>query len=188
MARGIDSSTQTELDKKTFNIVNLMEFQGIGGTDTHITDAPVDIVYNGDSYLSLGKFLGMTDIQEEEDLKIESIDITLSAVDIDLVKLFLDYDYIDRRVLVYRAVIGHDYGIIGTPILVFDGRLDQPRLAEDFVGRKATLAITASSHWSDFEAINGRHTNDTEHQILYPGDDFFAPSASTQKDVKWGKE
>lgn len=188
MSRGIDSSTQAELDKSGFNIINLMEFQGIGGVDTYITDAPIDITYNSNVYQSLGKLLGVTDIQEEEDIKIESIDITLSALDTDLVKLFLDYDYIDRRVLVHRAVIGHDYSIIGSPILVFDGRLDQPRLVEDFESRKATLAVSASSHWSDFEAIGGRHTNDTEHQILYPGDEFYAPSASTQKDVKWGKE
>jgi len=188
MSRGIDSSTQTELDTKSFNIVNLMEFYNIGGTNTYITDAPVDMSYSSNTYESLGQFLGMSDIMEEEDLKIEVIDITLSAIDSDLVKLFLDYDYIDRRVVVRRAVIDHNYAIVGTPVLVFDGRLDQPRIAEDFVARKATLAVTASSHWSDFEAIAGRHTNDTEHQILYPGDDFYAPGAETQKDVKWGKE
>ena len=165
-----------------------MEFQDIGPTNTYITDAPVDISYNGNTYTSLGQFLGMTDIVEEEDLRIETIDVTLSAIDSDLVKVFLDYDYIDRRVLVHRAVISSSYALVGTPILVFDGRLDQPRVAEDFQNRKATLAVTASSHWSDFEAVGGRHTNDTEHQILYPGDDFFAPGAETQKDVKWGKE
>jgi len=188
MSRGIDSSTQAELDKPGFNIINLMEFQGIGGQDNYITDAPIEISYNGNTYTPFGQFLGVTDIQEEEDLKIESITITLSAIDTDLVKLFLDYDYIDRRVILYRAVMGYNYSIIGTPILVFDGRLDQPRVVEDFESRTATVALQASSHWSDFDAIGGRHTNDTEHQILYPGDDFFSPSASTQKDVKWGKE
>ena len=188
MSRGIDSATQTELDNNAFNIVNLLEFQDIGGSNTYLTDAPANISYNSNTYDSLGQMLGVTDIQEEEELKIESIDITLSAIDTEIVKLFLDYDYIDRRVLVHRAVIGDDYGIIGTPILVFDGRLDQPRLMEDFEARSATLAVSATSHWSDFSALGGRHTNDTEHQILYPGDDFFAPTAETQKDVKWGKE
>lgn len=188
MSRGIDSSTQTELDTKSFNIINLMEFQDIGGTNTYLTDGPIDITYNSNSYEALGGLLGMSDIMEEEDLKIESIDITLSALPNENVKLFLDYDYIDRRVLVHRAVIGDDYSIIGTPILVFDGRLDQPRIVEDFEAGKSTLAISASSHWADFESVGGRHTNDTEHQILYPGDDFFAPGAETQKDVKWGKE
>lgn len=188
MSRGIDSATQTELDTKSFNIINMLEFQDIGGSNTYITDAPVDMSYSGNTYESLGQMLGVTDIQEEEDLKIETIDITLSAIDTEIVKLFLDYDYIDRRVLVHRAVITDGYSIVGTPILVFDGRLDQPRLLEDFEARTATLGVSATSHWSDFSALGGRHTNNTEHQILYPGDDFFAPTAETQKDVKWGKE
>ena len=33
----------------------------------------------------MGQMLGMGDIKEEEDLKIESIDITLSAIDTDIV-------------------------------------------------------------------------------------------------------
>ena len=188
MARGIDSSTQTELDKSSFNIVNLLEFQDIGGGNTYLTDGPINMSYGGNTYESLGQLLGVTDIQEEEELKIESIDITLSAIDVEIVKLFLDYDYIDRRVLVHRAVITSEYSIVGSPILVFDGRLDQPRLIEDFAERTATLAVSATSHWADFSALGGRHTNDTEHKILYPGDDFFAPTAETQKDVKWGKE
>lgn len=165
-----------------------MEFQNIGGVTTYLTDAPTDLTHNGNVYTALGQVLGMTDVQEEEELKIESIDITLSAIDTDLVKLFLDYDYIDRRVLVHRVIMDHDYSFIGTPILIFDGRLDQPRIVEDFQGRTATLAVSASSHWSDFNAVGGRHTNNTEHTILYPGDTFYAPAAETQKDVLWGKE
>lgn len=188
MTKGISASTQTELDKSGFNIVNLMEFQNIGGTTTYVTDAPFEVDYNSNTYAGLGQLLGMGDITEEEDLKIESIDITLSALDTSIVKLFLDYDYIDRRVIVYRAVLGEDYQIAGNPILVFDGRLDQPRLAEDFASRTATLAVSATSHWADFEAQNGRHTNDSEQQALYSGDTFFSTSKDTQKDVKWGKE
>lgn len=188
MSRGIDSSTQTELDKVSFNIVSLLEFQGIGGTNTYITDAPADITYNSNTYLSTRGMMGVSDIQEEEDIKIENVDITLSGVDVENVKLFLDYDYIDRRVLIHRTVLDASYALVGAPILVFDGRLDQPRLVEDFKSRTATLSISATSHWADFESVNGRHTNTTEQQVLHPGDTFFDKATETQKDVKWGKE
>jgi hypothetical protein len=187
MSRGISGATATELEKQSFNIVNLLEFQNIGGANTYITDAPADIDYAGNTYLSTKGMLGVSDIQEEENIKIESMDITLSAVDSANVKLFLDYDYIDRRVLVHRAITGNNYNIIGSPVLVFDGRLDQPRVVEDFENRTATLAISASSHWSDFEATAGRHTNNSEQQVLFSGDEFFSFATETQKDVKWGK-
>tara|TARA_R110000796_G_scaffold163631_3_gene280599 strand:+ start:2911 stop:3477 length:567 start_codon:yes stop_codon:yes gene_type:complete len=188
MTRGIDSATQTELDKSAFNIINLLEFQGIGGSNTYITDAPVNLDYSGNTYDSVRGMLGVSDIQEEENIKIENVDITLSGVDIENVKLFLDYDYIDRRVLIHRVVMNSSYAFVGSPILVFDGRLDQPRLVEDFEARTATLSVSASSHWSDFQSINGRHTNPTEHKVLYSGDTFFDKATETQKDVKWGKE
>lgn len=192
MTRGVASATATELEKKSFKIVNLVEFQGIGGTDTHLTDAPIDIAFNdgngSDTYLNTRGLMGIGEITEEEDIKVESIDITLSGVDTANVKLFLDYDYIDRRVLVRRAVIDDNYAIVGSPIIVFDGRLDQPRLTEDFEGRKATLAISATSHWADFESQSGRHTNPTEQKLLHTGDTFFDKATETQKDIKWGKD
>lgn len=187
MSRGVASATATELATKSFNICNLLEFQNIGGSNTYITDAPVDIAYNSQTYLSTKGMMGVGDITEEESIKIESIEITLSGVESSNVKLFLDYDYIDRRVLVHRAVIGNDYAIIGTPILVFDGRLDQPRLTEDWKGQTATLAVSATSHWADFESQSGRHSNPTEQKLLYSGDTFFDKATETQKDVKWGK-
>lgn len=142
----IDSATQAELNKNNFNIVSLISFYNIGGSDTFLTDGAVDITYNSVTYLSTKGFLGMSAIQEDEDLKIENIDITLSAVDSSNVKLFLDYDYIDRRVTIHRAIISDAHTVIGQPILVFDGRIDQPRVKEDWSSRKAEVAVSASSH------------------------------------------
>ena len=187
MSRGVTTTTATELATKNFNIVNLLEFKSIGGSDVHLTDAPADITFDSDTYLSTRGMLGVSDITEENEIKIESVDITLSGVDTANVKLFLDFDYIDRRVLVRRAVIDNQYNIVGDPVLVFDGRLDQPRVLEDFQSKTATLSVSASSHWSDFEAQAGRHTNDTEQQVLNTGDTFFAKVTDTQKDVKWGR-
>tara|TARA_R110002020_G_scaffold475783_1_gene712304 strand:+ start:1410 stop:1982 length:573 start_codon:yes stop_codon:yes gene_type:complete len=189
MSRGVASATATELATKSFNIVNLLEFQGIGGASErlYLTDAPVDITNGGNTYVSTRGMMGVGDITEEETIKIESIEITLSGVESANVKLFLDFDYIDRRVLVHRAVIGNNHELIGTAILVFDGRLDQPRLTEDWKGQTATLAVSATSHWADFEAQSGRHSNPTEQKILFSGDTFFDKATETQKDVKWGK-
>jgi hypothetical protein len=188
MSRGLDGNSRAELDKKYFSIVNLIQFLDIGPTPVYLTDGPGDITWDGKTFQSMGTLLAISDLTEEEDLKIETVDISLSAIDTDIVKLFLDYDYIDRRVVIHRAVVGSNYQPVGTPALVFDGRLDQPRLVEDWQSKTATLGVSASSHWSDFDASSGRHTNDTEHQVLFPGDTFFINSTETQKDVKWGKD
>ena len=187
MSRGVASATATELATKNFNIISLLEFQIVSGSHVFLTDAPVDITYNSNSYLSTRGMLGVSDITEEDQLKIETVDISLSGVSTENVKAFLDFNYIDRRVLIHRTVIDSKYTIIGTPILVFDGRLDQPRVQEDFKGGTAILSVTATSHWTDFEAQQGRHTNTTEQQTLFSGDNFFDKATEIQKDVKWGR-
>lgn len=183
----IDTATQAELDKQNYYIASLVSFYGIGGTDTFLTDAPQDISYSGNTYLCARGLLGISAIQEDEDLKIEQVEIVLTGIDSENVKLFLDYDYIDRRVTIHRAVITDAATIVGSPVLIFDGRLDQPRVTEDWSSRKADVGVSAASHWSNFEESSGRHTNDTEQQVLFTGDVFFDKAADTQKDIKWGK-
>ena len=60
-------------------------------------------------------------------------------------------------------------------------------MQEDFKSGTAILSVTATSHWTDFEAQEGRHTNTTEQQTLFPNDNFFDKATEIQKDVKWGR-
>ena len=186
MSRGVVSATATEIATRSFNIVNLVDFAV--GSGNYGTDAQVDISFGGNNYLAAGGALQISEVTEEDTLKIESITITLSALDTAVVSYFLDNDYMDKQVIVRKAVIGDDYQIIGDPILVFDGRLDQPTITEDFKSGTAIIQVKASSHWTDFDKSNGRHTNDAEQKQLFPGDTFFEKASVVNKDVKWGRE
>ena len=186
MSRGVASATATKIATRSFNIVNLVDFAV--GSGNYGTDAQVNISYNSNTYLAAGGALSISEVTEEDTLKIESITITLSALDTAVVSYFLDNDYIDKQVIVRKAVLGNDNQIIGDPILVFDGRLDQPTITEDFTSGTAVIQVKASSHWADFEKANGRHTNDAEQKQLFPGDTFFEKAAVVNKDVKWGRE
>jgi len=186
MSRGVVSATATEIATRSFNIVNLVDFAV--GSGNYGTDAQVDISFGGNNYLAAGGALQISEVTEEDTLKIESITITLSALDTSVVSYFLDNDYMDKQVIVRKAVIGDDHQIIGDPILVFDGRLDQPTITEDFNSSTAVIQVKASSHWADFDKSNGRHTNDAEQKQLFPGDTFFEKASVVNKDVKWGRE
>jgi len=187
MARPIDTATLNKLKETSYTIVSLFEFYVDPSETTYLTDAAYDITANGHTYLSTGGMMSMSDITEEDRLTIEKVDITVSAVESKFVKLFLDYNYIDRRIVVYRAILDDNSRVIGNPFLVFDGRMDAPAIAEDFQSRTATLKVSASSHWIDFDATNGRHTNDSEQQVLFSGDRFFQFAMDNVKDLKWGR-
>ena len=185
MTRGVVSDTANKLATKRFNIVNLVDFAV--GSGNYGCDGPANVSFDGKTFLAVGGALSISEITEEDNLTIEEVTINISALDTAAVKLFVDNDYIDREVIIYRAVCDDNYQIVGTPIEAFRGRLDQPIIQEDFEGGTATIQIKASSHWADFEKSNGRRTNDSEQQSHYAGDTFFEKAAEVNKDVKWGR-
>jgi hypothetical protein len=50
-----------------------------------------------------------------------------------------------------------------------------------------TIAISATSHWVDFERRPGRHTNHAEQQVWFPGDLGFEFSSEIVKEIRWGR-
>lgn len=77
--------------------------------------------------------------------------------------------------------------VVVDPIAIFDGRCDQPSITEDPESGKCVVTIDAASHWVDFERIPGRHTNDSEQQLWFPGDRFFEHVHAQAREVIWGR-
>jgi hypothetical protein len=76
--------------------------------------------------------------------------------------------------------------IIVDPITLLDGRVDAPVIAENPADGTCTIALTAGSHWIDFERKAGRHTSDAEQQLWFPGDTGMRLISEINRDLKWG--
>ena len=74
--------------------------------------------------------------------------------------------FLHRQVFVYKVFIDPDDGsIIGnTSILVFKGIIASSSLSED--GTNTIVDWSITSHWGDFEGIQGRLTTDETHRSL----------------------
>jgi len=74
--------------------------------------------------------------------------------------------FLHRQVFVYKVFIDPDDGsIIGnTSILVFKGIVASSSLSED--GTNTIVDWSVTSHWGDFEGIQGRLTTDETHRSL----------------------
>lgn len=191
MTRNISGAAATELTKTYLDMVTLVAIPDLGG-GSYTTDGPIDITSNATGtsqvYVSSKGHMSLSDIVEGEDVNIESVTLTLSAIPSELVKLVLDNDYINKRVLIYQAIVGKDYSMIGDPILVFDGRAEKPSVKESFKTKTATISLVVTNHWSDFQLGRGRRTNDNDLQTYFSGDRFFKYAKDVEKDIKWGKE
>ena len=164
-----------------------------------LTNAPRDIEYLGETYTSVGAFLGFSEITEEQEFGVSEITVSLAGfpmydlVDefgepVNLFSQFLEHEYVDRTIRIYRAFFQEDALIVdsGTPaiMLMFDGLVDSPVIQDD-PADNTTIAVKAVNQWVDFERTNGRRTNDAEQQVLFPGDRIFKFAKDNVKDIQW---
>ena len=184
MTRLIDSATIAELAKDDFNLATLIRFDF--SSVLYLTDWDRDISALSATWNSSPHFLGVGDVKETSDLRVNTVDITLSGVEQSYVSLFLSQNYIDVPARIYRAVLDDNDVVIGSPILVFNGVITSYDIQDS--KSDSTVTVQIASHWKDFEKENGRKTNDNSQKIYFPNDEGFEFAAKTIKDLKWGRK
>lgn len=174
-------------------------------TDEYIrlTNAPYDITrVVGEDYTSVGGFLGFSEIKEEQEFGVTEVTVSLTGLPlhdlsdengnpVNLFSQFLEYEYVDRPVKIYRAFFSEDQLVVdGTNkaiLLMFDGLIDAPVINDDPAGT-TTVSVKAVNQWVDFQRTNGRHTNDAEQTFIHPNDKFFRFAKDSIKDIQWKKD
>ena len=185
MDRGSTGAFQTEIVKsanKPFHLVKLILDEG----SHYLSDCYIPITYDGNEYLPTGSFLNFSDIVESNETNIEQIGISLSGIDQTFNSIFLTVDYIDREIEIYKAFLDTNDSLVSDPLLIFNGRLNNPTIKEDVDAGTSTLSFTASSLFVDFDKINSRFTNNESQQSFFAGDTGFRFSSVVVKELNWG--
>lgn len=169
---------------------------------TFISNAPYDITVdtsvpsmgiddgNGNplgvqTFTALGPFLQFGNVDESADFQINSVTVTLGGVRDGDLALFLDNQYLDQPIKLFRVWYTGDGAMIDDPVMIFDGRIDKPVISDD-PDNGITIGCAASSQWVDYERRAGRHTNPSEQVFFFPGDTGFKFANIAIKDLKWG--
>ena len=185
MDRGASTEFIAELLKSSNQPVYLVEVVFDDGT-IRMTDAWINVIWSGNAFTANGHFLGFTGLSETSDMSIPNVTVQVSAVDQVWIAIALSKPYIDRRIAIYKAFLDYRLALISNPLLVFDGRIDAMEISDDPGNGTCTIAVTASSQWVDFQRTPGRHTNDPEEQIWFPGDRGFQFVTNINQQIKWG--
>ncbi len=181
--RAIHADVITELAKDAFTQAHLVKINF--DTLVYLTDHAHALTYNGQTYESDGHLLGMSQVNETAEMRVGSFNLSLSGVEQSYVSILLSQNVINRQVLISRVVLNVTGGIIGDPILLYDGRINSFSVKDQSDTSTINLAVT--SHWSDFEKRAGRRTNDASQQSFFPGDKFFEFASQSVKNIKWGR-
>ena len=188
MPRGLPTLIKTELAKDAISFADLVElhFDPI----KRITNASIPIITATDTassgtYEANGELMSFDTVTETGEAKVNQINLAISGASSTYTSLFLNNDYVDRRVVVYRIFFNQQLQIIDSPVMLFDGEIQSFLINE--TGDTSTLSVTSASVIYDFERTNGRRTNDTSQKAFFPNDNGLKYSAITLEDLKWGK-
>ena len=192
MTRGLGSSQQTEFEGRKLFGADLIELHL--STPRYLTTAPINITFDSASapdsgantYLAQGQLLQFSQVAESSDIRINQLIMTFTAVDTTTLALLLNDDYINTRVVIYRALLDDDYAFTSDDVFtLFDGKITGYQIREEET--TSTIQIIVASMFADFERVNGRKTNPASQKLHFPDDEGMQYSASIVKDMKWGR-
>ncbi len=192
MPRSIASATQNKLGGSNIFVADLIEIHF--GTTVYYNTSRFNISYDSSTapdsgtniYLAQGKFLGYGRVKETTDLRVNAIDLTLSAVDTTTTTQLMNNDFIDKRVVIYRALLNNDLSFTAQDIwMIFDGFITGYAIKESQA--TSTVTITVASQFADFERTNGRRTNPASQNIHFPDDRGLDFAPELKEDIKWGR-
>lgn len=187
MNRGSTAQFQTEIAKSQNMPVHLVSVH-LDEHTLYMNDSYKTISFQSQDYLAVGTFMGFSDIEESAELIVSSMTLSLSGIDQSMISLVLSEKYINREVKVYTGFLDANTNVlIADPVLIFDGRIDTPTISENPDGGTSTVSISATNAWVDFTRRTGRHANNEEQQVLFPGDKGFEFAAQNISELVWGE-
>lgn len=189
MSRALPVDIVNELKKDAFVFADLVElhFSPIKFITNFKVDVSASTTTSGGSqtFTAQGELLSFDTVKEQGEIKTNQINIGLSATSSTFTNLFLNNDYVDKRAVIYRVFFNSSLQIISNPIMLFDGEIQSYTINE--TGKQSTMAVVCSSVFYEFERLNGRRTNESSQQSVFPADRGMQYSAITTDDIKWGK-
>ena len=157
MARDIHDNVITATQQQTIRGCHLGKFEFKDET-LYFNTSPVEITYNSQVYYAVGNLGSVDDIVETDELSSSSLDVHLSMFNDKVRDYAASLEYANRPATIYRAYLDENYNLIGEPLVLFYGSMDNVAFNER--GDQSVLSLTIADHLVDWARTrNGRYTS-----------------------------
>lgn len=175
--------------KETIQYFDCVEI-AIDSTHTYyLTQAPFNLTLtDGNTYIAAGGLLQMTEFVDNASFSIEQLEVQLAGIVTlptgeTVLKTIQELDYIDKPLTIYRAFM-EDYSV-AHQVVLYKGYINSITAALGDEGDSTTASISTASHWTDFDRVSARYTNQNSQQNIHPADEGFSFAKEVQKEVQW---
>lgn len=138
----------------------------------YLTNWPLSVETLGQTFIGLGNFGTVGSLRETEDGQEEKLTLTLSAVNLAQVGLFLGNptEYQDRDVLIWLLMLDKEtHQPTNTPMLRFAGLMDQVGIVKNSKDAKITMDCRTGGYAARNNPSTLKLTN-VQHQERHPGE------------------
>jgi len=185
VTRGLSSTITTALASNGFRLATLVEIN-VGSSTFYLTDYGVSLTdTDARPYTHGADIIEIDGVTESGALKVNSFTLTLTGADKTYISAFLQNDYIDKRVLIKRAIVDATDTVTAS-FVFFDGRIVTYQVQDN--DQSSEISLDIASHWADFEKIKNRRTNLNSQQVYFPSDMGFQYASKITKDLRWGRK
>jgi len=191
-SRGLATAVKTELAKDKITYVDLIElhFDSADGGVQKLTNGQFSIsattTTSSGTYTANGKFLTFETTNETNEARVNEINIILDGVSSTFTNLFLNNNYVERRVVIYRQFLAEDGTAISTPVMMFDGEIKNFTVNDQL--DTSTVVVKSASVFYNFTDLNGRRTTTSSQESVFAHDRGFDFAATATKEIRWGRE
>lgn len=145
-----------------------------------ISNCYTNVVYNSNTYLAMGGFLEITDIQGDLQSTNNEITLGLSAIPSEYIEAIMKYEIKGGTIRMYRVFFDSQTQLVREiagqqqVFLRFNGIINNFAIQEEVNTAQATdvthsITVTASSILAVLEnRQSGRRTNEQSYQTYYP--------------------
>jgi len=156
----------------------------------YMTQAPYNLTLaDTNVYKAAGGLLSISDFNDNANFSIDKINIVVAGIvpldpsEPSAMIQAQSMEYIDKPVTIFRAFM-EDYAV-AHQIMLFKGYIDVLGITQDSQGEQTLVSIDISSHWTDFDRVATRYTNNTSQQEYFPTDVGLEYAVEIQKEVTW---
>lgn len=162
MARTLHSDFNTAIQAASVHPAMLMKINTSGG-DVLTWSGIGNLVYDSDTYIGVGTFGGVSQVDEKTDLTATGITFTLSGIPSALISTALGQVQHGRTCQLFLALLNTSTGaIIDTPYELFNGFTDVTIVTEQ--AESCTISIQAENRLIDLERPRIRRYTDEDQK------------------------
>lgn len=184
MSRDLTSGMASALTGVVVRPVLLVEGQFVGGTLNWWTGIG-ELSWDSKTWLGAGDLLGISEVEETDEIKAGGVTFSLSSVKPSTVALALAEMKRGLPGKAWLALLAENGSVIADPKIIFRGKLDTCVVTDG--GETSTITLTYEHELIDLERARQVRYTDQEQKRRFPGDRGLEGIAALQDaQVMWG--